>query len=610
MAPLAAMLRDMGDDDLARGIELRAVAASGIRDFFDLAETLLSDESLHACLTRLDRRSLAALVRLGEKPMPADDICAAHDLQSAELKRLHHLFLVHDTPQGVKAWPEVGAQLTQWSELGLPDPREAAAEPGGDASSTHKNSDAESKAADTLAAEHAFTATTAVAELLFDLEREPLRLLATGAIGRPSARRLIELLKVDEPTATSVVDITEQAGLSKRIKGTLRPSTDHREWLERGPAERWVHIANAWAEAHWTYSRARMSRRHESHGTGLLDWLEWNFPGGRDWLPDEATARLREAEVLGITAHGIISTPGAELLAGRLDAAQSILAAALPAPIERLYLQHDLTAVAPGPLQPSIDTRLRTMADVDGHTVASRYRFTNVSISRAIAGDETAASILEFLESISLSGIPQPLEYLVTEAASRHGLLRVGALPGGGPNAIAYIRSDDAVLLRTVLIDRNLATLRLMPRDNESLVSASGSEELYAVLHRAKYPVAMENSHGRIVEARQTTTATSAVKTVTTPTMPTPLRTFIDRLRASDANAPEDSEEAWLARQLDSAIRSKSTVTVSVRMPNGKVVDYRLEPASVSMGRLRARDALSEIERTLPLSSIAAVADI
>jgi hypothetical protein len=44
-------------------------------------------------------------------------------------------------------------------------------------------------------------------------------------------------------------------------------------------------------------------------------------------------------------------------------------------------------------------------------------------------------------------------------------------------------------------------------------------------------------------------------------------------------------------------------------MPNGKVVDYRLEPASVSGGRLRARDPLSEIERTLPLSSIAAVSD-
>jgi hypothetical protein len=42
-------------------------------------------------------------------------------------------------------------------------------------------------------------------------------------------------------------------------------------------------------------------------------------------------------------------------------------------------------------------------------------------------------------------------------------------------------------------------------------------------------------------------------------------------------------------------------------MPNGTVVDYRLEPASVAGGRLRARDPLSDIERTLPLSSIAAV---
>ena len=39
-------------------------------------------------------------------------------------------------------------------------------------------------------------------------------------------------------------------------------------------------------------------------------------------------------------------------------------------------------------------------------------------------------------------------------------------------------------------------------------------------------------------------------------------------------------------------------------MPNGTVVDYLIEPASVSSGRLRAHDRRSAIERTLPLSSI------
>lgn len=609
MEPLAAVLRAASDEDLIRGLELRGVTAGGIRDFFDLAESLLAESSLQDCLTRLDRRSLAALIHLSEQPIPADELREAHELEPNELQRLHNLFLVHATPEGVATWPEVGRQLATWAALGLPDPRINAEWPGTDSAGTNDIGAVERSNADRLAAEHAFTATTTVAELLFDLEREPLRLLATGGIGRPGAKRLTELLKVDEPTARSAVDIAEQAGLAARRKGNLRPTGDHRDWLERGPAERWVLIADAWAEAHWPYTRSRISKHQAAHGTSLRDWLNWNYPGGRDWLPEEATVRLAEAELLGITAHNIISTSGSQLLLGNIDSAQAILSAALPAPIERLYLQHDLTAVAPGPLQPRIDTRLRSMADVDGHSIASRYRFTKASISRAIAGDETAASILEFLGGISLSGIPQPLEYLVTETASRHGLLRVGPLPTGDPQAVSYARSNDPVLLRTVLIDRNLAVLRMLPRDNETLVSSSESGQLYAVLHDAHYPVAFENSHGRIIEPRPTASSGSPTKRLTAKVAPHPQRALVARVRAADANAPEDSGEAWLARQLDSAIRSKSTVTVSVRMPNGKVVDYRLEPASVSGGRLRARDPHSEIERTLPLSSIAAVSD-
>jgi hypothetical protein len=63
-----------------------------------------------------------------------------------------------------------------------------------------------------------------------------------------------------------------------------------------------------------------------------------------------------------------------------------------------------------------------------------------------------------------------------------------------------------------------------------------------------------------------------------------------------------------MLRQLDLAIRAKVALTVTVAMPGGVLVDYVLEPASVAGGRLRARDRTADIERTLPLSSIAAIA--
>ncbi len=623
---LAAMLRASTDDFLARALQLRSITAggvslSGIRDFFDLADAMLHKDSLQHCLERLDRRSLtalahlsgtaqlSALTHLGEEPATVHEAHDEHAIDTTVVEHLLRLFLVQESVPGITVWPEVAAQFARWSSLGLDSAWAQDSEPGdsADDGTSHSADGSANHAADALAAERAFTATTAMAELLFELEREPARLLATGSLARQGARRLAELLRLDETHLASLIRMAEQAGLAHRSTAHLAASDAHREWLEHSPAERWIAMAEAWVNANWAEIRARIAKRRFTHDTDIDAWLHWNYPGGQSWLPQRSATWQREAEMLGLLARGAISSVGAALLSGETEAAVRQLTSTLPKPVQRLYLQHDLTAVATGPLDPRIDGRLRTMADVDGHSIASRYRFTTTSITRAITGGETAGTILEFLGSISLSGVPQPLDYLVRDTASRHGLLRVGSLATGDQHAIAYIRSEDHELLRTVLIDRNLTLLRLRERDSESIVSACERDQLYTSLHDAKYPVVIEDAQGRIIAARPPHTARDIAQTRTTATRPDPYRNLIDRLRIVDADAPDDAGEAWLARQLDSAIRSKSTVTVSVRMPNGNLVDYQLEPISISGGRLRARDPHSEIERTLPLSSIARV---
>ena len=86
------------------------------------------------------------------------------------------------------------------------------------------------------------------------------------------------------------------------------------------------------------------------------------------------------------------------------------LTALLPAEVDRIFLQNDLTAIAPGPLAPALDVRLRTMAARESAAQASSYRFTPESIAHAFVAGETEESILEFLGALSLTGIPQPLE--------------------------------------------------------------------------------------------------------------------------------------------------------------------------------------------------------
>jgi XPB/Ssl2-like helicase family protein len=601
-ARLASLLRATDDNELLAALERRALPTAGIRDFFDLADALLGPDSLQQCLERLDRVNLAALVSLGEKRMPTTAIPAALGLQPDDVSLLRELVLLDENDEGVTVWPEVTAQLDRWPELGHPVARNNDQEPNpANVSETERHS------ADHLAAEHAFTAATATAELLFELDREPARLLARGALGNPEKKRLAEAVSIDVSSLDTLVAAAQLAGLIARVGNRLVVATDRAAWNNFSTAERWAILAETWATNLPAGIRTVLSERADSlWGPGIRDWLHWRYPGGRDWLTERAAQGLIEAERLGITAGDIVSTPGAALLGGDRDRAIALLTATLPAPVDRLYLQHDLTAVAPGPLEATIDARLRTMAVVDGRAIASRYLFTPASVGRAMVGGETAESILEFFGEVSLSGVPQPLEYLITETAARHGLLRVGPMPPGDPEALSYLRSDDSDLLGTVLVDRTLGVLGLRPTDSRNLVSRRDRSQVYWMLHDARYPVAAEDSHGTIVELSRPTVSTGSAPTPLVST-PNPHRSLLDKLRASDAGTGQDTGVAWLARELEGAIRSKLTVTVSVRMPNGQVVDYRLEPASVAGGRLRAKDPLSEIERTLPLSSIAAV---
>jgi hypothetical protein len=274
------------------------------------------------------------------------------------------------------------------------------------------------------------------------------------------------------------------------------------------------------------------------------------------------------------------------------------MAALFPSEVAEVYLQHDLSIVSPGPLAPPIDARLRTMADVEGRALASTYRVSTASLSRAMAAGETESSIREFLGGIALTGIPQPLDYLLTEAASRYGLVRVGATPEGR----AYVSSTDGTLLRTLVVDHSIGSLGLV-RSGDRLESRYDRDLVFWALSEARYPVAAENAAGEIVTLarRQASRIAAAAAADTTGAL-------IERLRVGSSADPDVTGKAWLARQLDVAIKGKVGLTVTVRMPDGSDVDYQLEPASVGGGRLRARDRRSDIERTLPLTSIVAVA--
>jgi hypothetical protein len=607
---LAARLRALDDDALARLVAERAVRDSGIRDFFDLAEALLDRTSVQAALERLDRGTLALLSVAGELAErdgapTAEQLAARLGIPIAEARErigaALDVGLLGAESGRYAPWDAVVEQLRAWPAFGLPASRDL--EAGTPPAVLEPVSEADVRFIDRGAGDRAFGTLGAVTETLLALRDAPARRLTRGGLALPDARRLAAIAGVATEEVELLLDISARAGLAVLSGAEWVPTGALTAWLAGSRVDRWAELANGWLNRLPNDLRDLLrSRAHVVWGDGLLDYLGWLYPAGGQWIRERAAAAAREAELLGITGQGAPSTAGSRLLLEGTEAAAAAMAASFPPEVESVYLQHDLTVIAPGPLRVDLETRLRGMAEVEARGVASSFRITAVSLTRAFVAGETADGVRAFLSGLSLTGIPQPLDYLIADTAARFGMLRVGRLEEG-PGS--YVRSDDADLLRQLAVDQALAPLGLEATGRHRLVSRFDVGLVYTSLLDARYPVVAEDSEGEIVALRAERRASSSGTVVTDDTA----AILVSRVRESAASAPEEADRAWLARQLELAIKGKVTVKVAVRLPDDSVAEYVLEPAALAGGRLRARDRRSDIERTLPLASILSVTD-
>ncbi|SFR73038.1 Helicase conserved C-terminal domain-containing protein [Agromyces sp. CF514] len=616
MLELAARLRSLPRDDLGAALATREFEGSGVRDLFDLAEVLLAPDSLDHVLSRLDRPRLAVLAATAS--LTADHTDTTVEAITAELARLGAspeltaavpaliarlsdslLVVAHDDDR-VHLPAAVGARLAVRTERDIPDAAELAAPAppvlvGID--------DVDRTLLERRAAEAAYATVAATAELLAAVGAQPARELAKGGLTLPDSKRLSEACGVDLDALPRLFHRADEAGLVLRDGAYWLESDIGAEWAQLGSAARWQRLAEQWLARIPPSLRDLVARRSESiSATDLRDDVRWLYPAGGKWLDDGLDRLVDDAEALGLAVAGEPVASGRLVLTGEVAAAAAELAVHFPAQVSKVYVQHDLTIVSPGPLEPVLDARLRGIADVEGRDLASTYRVSAASVNRGLAAGETAETILEFLGEISLTGIPQPVAYLVGEASRRFGSVRVAAADQADLPARTMVRSDDEQLIGTLAVDQTLNAVGLRLAGPHRLLSRFAPDVVFWALADAKYPVAAEDHDGTIVRLHRHHLAQS----------PTPqpasdqVAALLDRLLAKHDDDATD-EVAWLARQLEAAARSKETLTVTVRMPGGTTADYLLAPASVANGRLRARDRKADIERTLPLSAIAAV---
>ncbi|BBJ42937.1 hypothetical protein SSPO_056550 [Streptomyces antimycoticus] len=388
----------------------------------------------------------------------------------------------------------------------------------------------------------------------------------------------------------------------------------------------------------------------------------WGAPSAASPSREDLRSRLArwavaEAEMLGITGRGALSSHGRALLephpdeppAARIDTASAhaarLLAPLLPEPLDHVLLQADLTAVAPGPLERPLAETLGILADVESKGGATVYRFTPESVRRALDAGRTADDVHTFLAAHSRTPVPQPLTYLVNDVARKHGRLRIGA-------ASAYLRCDDDALLAEILADRRSAGLRLRRLAPTVLAAQAPPDTLLEGLRAMGYAPAAESAEGDVLvsrpEAQRTPPRTPPVPVPEGPPVAdaTLLGAAVRAIRAGDlaATAPHKPAAAAEARPeaasgsqpgagagagstatgdrlprttsadtlatMQAAALTGSNVWIGYVNANGAASQRVIAPVRVEGGFVTAYDHTADEVRTYPLHRITGAAEL
>ncbi|WP_433267834.1 helicase-associated domain-containing protein [Actinosynnema sp. CS-041913] len=413
-----------------------------------------------------------------------------------------------------------------------------------------------------------------VEALLTGWSEEPPAVLRSGGVGVRELRKVAKDLDVDERRAGLLVELVVNAGLVADSEGAEPewvPTTQADSWLAAAPEHRWATLAQAWLElprlpgligqrddrdrllnplapelnrpgAPRDRKRVLEALAALPVGTAvpnadeLAAVLAWRAPrrGGR--LRDELVRwTLAEGTAVGVLALHALTAQGRTLLSEGPGPAAKRLGDALPAPVDHVLVQADLTVVAPGRLEPDLADDIAMVADVESAGGATVYRVHEGSVRRAFDAGRTAADLHELFRSKSRTPIPQSLTYLIDDAARKHGKLRGGA-------AGSFLRCDDPVLIAEVAAHPVAERLELRKIAPTVLVSPYPLAEVMDGLRAAGFAPAAEGPDGRVLDLRAGTGRRIAGKGRRRSPAPTPpsdeqLGELVRMVRAGDQAA-------------------------------------------------------------------------
>ena len=378
--------------------------------------------------------------------------------------------------------------------------------------------------------------------------------------------------------------------------------------------------------------------------------LTWESP--RRTIPGGAiSAVLAEADALGLTGAGALTEAG-RILARRaaaspdeqdaqrgggagsaegvdgdahaealsddetLAALEAALAADLPAAVETILVQSDLTAIVPGRPAPELAALLERTSVVESRGGALTVRFTPESVRGALDAGYRAEEITQAIGRYSPAPLPDSLSVLIQDAARHHGAVRVRAVA-------ALLRVGDEATAAGLLAEPRLRDLGLDEVAPGILVATAPAGQVLRELRAAGLAPVTEDASGHLVVGPA---IAQQVRRAPEPSRPgsehsvrrrrpgrRELATLVGRLRvgqealhaAGEAAVATDPVHALAV--LRQAQSSRSRLRLRLAGPDGAVQERQARVMAVEPGRVRLRDVLRETELTVAVHRIVSV---
>ena len=381
--------------------------------------------------------------------------------------------------------------------------------------------------------------------------------------------------------------------------------------------------------------------------------LTWEGP--RRTIPGGAiSAVLAEAETLGITGGGALTEAG-RILARRaaasldeqdpglsgslggtnraeeaggaayaeplsddeaLTALETALAADLPAAVETILVQSDLTAIVPGRPAPELAALLERTSVVESRGGALTVRFTPESVRGALDVGYRAEEITQAIGRYSPTPLPDSLSVLIQDAARHHGAVRVRAVS-------ALLRVGDEATAAGLLAEPRLRDLGLDEVAPGILVATASAGQVLRELRATGLAPVTEDADGHLVVGPATAQQARRAPEPTRPGSEHSVRrrrpgrreltTLVGRLRMGQEALQAAGETAVATDPvhalavLRQAQSSRSRLRLSLAGPDGAVQERQVRVMAVEPGRVRLRDVVRETELTVAVHRIVSV---